>query len=272
VANARRAHQVGRETLLNLRQQVAERLVGALEQRDPELLAKLSEVGIVRRSWVEQPGSGPMSEPPVEVVQRLLERSVERRPSLLGSLGLSTIQLLAAGPGDRAASESGLPERLVVVFTDLEGFTRFTARSGDEAAGALLAEHHRAVGPVVRSRGGRTVKRLGDGLLITFPEPEAAVLAGIELVAVEPGPLRLRVGAHLGDVIVTRDDVIGHTVNIAARVAEAAKGGEVLVTAEVRAAIGYDLPRVQFSRVRSRSFKGLEEPVGICRATTAAAV
>jgi adenylate cyclase len=268
VATPKRAHQVGRETLVSLRQRVAERLVGALEQRDPELLARLSEVGVVRRSWVEDPGSGPMSEPPVEVVQRLLERSVEQRPSLLASLGLSTIQLLAAGPADRATPVGGVPERLVVVFTDLEGFTRFTARSGDEAAGALLAEHHRAVGPVVRSRGGRVVKRLGDGLLITFPEAEAAVLAGIELVAVEPGPLRLRVGAHLGDVIATRDDVIGHTVNIAARVAEDAKGGEVLVTAEVRRAIGDNLPRVTFSRLRRRSFKGLEEPVGICRATT----
>jgi class 3 adenylate cyclase len=268
VASAKYAHQVGRETLQGIRQRIAERLVDALEQRDPELLSKLSEVGVVRRSWVEDPGSGPMSEPPVEVVQRLLERSVERRPSLLASLGLSTIQLLAAGPVDPLAPQSGVVQRLVVVFTDLEGFTRFTARTGDEAAGSLLAEHHRATGPVVRSRGGRVVKRLGDGLLITFLEPEAAVLAGIELVAVEPGPLRLRVGIHLGDVMMTRDDVIGHVVNVAARVTESAKGGEVLVTTDVRREIGGGLPRVTFSRARRKTFKGLEEPVGICRATT----
>jgi adenylate cyclase len=267
VSAASNAHRVGRETLQGFRQRVAERLVDALEQRDPELLAKLSEVGVVRRSWVEAPGSGPMSEPPVEVVQRLLERSVERRPSLLASLGLSTIQLLASGAADSAAPRGGVPDVLVVVFTDLEGFTSFTARSGDEAAGTLLAEHHRAVGPVVRSRGGRVVKRLGDGLLITFLEPEAAVLAGLELVAVEPGPLRLRVGVHLGDVIVTRDDVIGHVVNVAARVTESARGGEVLVTGDVRKAIGGGLPRVSFSRARRRSFKGLEEPVAISRAS-----
>lgn len=268
--DAKRAHQVGRETLAGLRQQIAERLVGALEQRDPELLSKLSEVGVVRRSWVEAPGSGPMSEPPVEVVQRLLERSVERRPSILASLGLSTIQLLAASAGDRVSSEGGIPERLVVVFTDLEGFTRFTAQSGDEAAGSLLAEHHRAVGPVVRSRGGRVIKWLGDGLLLTFLEAEAAVLAGLEMVSLAPEPLRLRVGAHMGEVIMTRDDIIGHTVNVAARVAEAAKGGEVLVSSEVRKAIEGDLPGVEFSRVRRRRFKGLEEPIGVCRATVPA--
>ena len=68
------------------------------------------------------------------------------------------------------------------MFTDLEGFTRFTSRPGDEAAADLLAEHHRAVGPVVRSRGGRVVKRIGDGLMLAFPEPAAAVHAALELV------------------------------------------------------------------------------------------
>ena len=47
---------------------------------------------------------------------------------------------------------------------------------------ALLAEHHRVIGPIVRSRGGKVVKRLGDGLMLSFPSPEAAVLAAIELL------------------------------------------------------------------------------------------
>ena len=255
--------------MLALRNSVAERLVSGIERRDPELLSSLAEVGLLRRAWVEDPGGEEaMSAPPVEVLQRMLERSVERRPTLFASLGLSAIQLLASTP---ASGDGGVTDRLAVTFTDLENFTRWTARNGDDAASALLADHHRVVGPVVRSRGGRIVKRLGDGLLLTFPEPEAAVLAGLELVRTEPGPLRLRAGVNVGDVVVLRDDVIGHEVNVAARVAESARGGQVLVTEAVRAGVGKSLPAVRFGRLRRRRFKGLPDPIGVCAVTPAAA-
>jgi adenylate cyclase len=257
------ASDAGKQALAALRRKVAERLVDALDDRDPDLLASLSEVGVVRRAWVEDPQSGPMTDPAVEVVHRVLERSVERRPSMLTQLGLSAIQLLSSPTTGRSAE--GTTERLAVMFTDLEGFTRYTARQGDEAAGALLADHHRAVGPVIRSRGGRVVKRLGDGLLLTFPEPEAAVLAGLELVRDDPVPLRLRGGIHVGEVLAVPDDVIGHVVNVAARVTELAKGGQVMVTADVRDAVEPGLDRVVFSRIRKRSLKGLDAPVGVCR-------
>lgn len=256
--------EAGMRMVSNLRRSMAQKVVDALRQRDPELLQSMVEVGVVRREWVEE-GEGPMSKAaPMEVVERLLERSVERKPSLINNLGLSTIQVLSAssedsGPGGGAAT------RMTVVFTDLEGFTRYTANEGDDAASQLLTRHHRAVGPVVRSRGGRVVKRLGDGLLLTFPEAEAAVLASLELVGVQPEPLRLRAGMHVGDVVITRDDVIGHVVNVAARVTESAKGGDVLATSEVREAVGDGLPQVRFNKARRKSFKGLNDSVSVCR-------
>ena len=248
----------------NLRRSMAQKVVDALRHRDPELLQSMVEVGVVRREWVEE-GEGPMSKAaPMEVVERLLERSVERKPSLIANLGLSTIQVLSASSEDGGA-DGAATTRMTVVFTDLEGFTRYTAKEGDDAASQLLTRHHRAVGPVVRSRGGRVVKRLGDGLLLTFPEAEAAVLASLELVGVQPEPLRLRAGMHVGDVVVTRDDVIGHVVNVAARVTESAKGGEVLATSEVREAVADGLPQVRFNKARRKSFKGLGDSVSVCR-------
>jgi adenylate cyclase len=151
-----------------------------------------------------------------------------------------------------------------VVFTDLEGFTEWTAKEGDEAASVLLADHHRVVDPIIAGRGGRMVKRLGDGLLLTFPQPAAAVLACLELVDAQPEPLRLRAGLHAGPVVATRDDVIGHVVNLAARVAEAAEGTEVLVTEDVSAAVA--LPNVRFGETRAERFKGIEDPITICSA------
>lgn len=271
----RDARRAGRESLRAWQQTLSRRLLERLRD-DPELLDNLSEVGVVRREWVESGGDGPITRggDPVEMVERLLQRSVERKPSLLAQLGLSAISVLAQprgdddGDGDAAA---GTPTRLVVAFTDLEGFTEFTATEGDAAASRLLADHHRVVGPVVRGRGGRLVKRLGDGLLLTFPEAEAGVLACLELVDTGPEPLRLRAGLHLGTVIVTADDLIGHVVNVASRVAQIAEGGEVRVTSDVRTAIADDLPRVTFGAEESVKFKGLEAPVAVCVAAYAPA-
>ena len=123
----------------------------------------------------------------------------------------------------------GAPVELTVAFTDLEDFTTYTEAEGDEAARRLLIGHHRESESIVRRRGGRVLKRLGDGLMLTFPAPEAAVLACLELR--ETAPMRLRAGIHGGSVLVTGDDdVIGHVVNLAARVTESAQGGELVVT------------------------------------------
>jgi adenylate cyclase len=244
---------------------LAERAADLL-RRDPELSDTAIEVGLVDRAWLEEPGQHPVrTVPALDVVQRFLERSVERRPSALGTIGLNALQLLsydhAAAVGDPA------PAPVTIVFTDLEGFTRYTARHGDEAARQLLAEHHKVVGPVVRSRGGRVVKRLGDGLMLAFPSAEAAVLAALELVEV-PGELRLRAGVHAGEAVVTQDDLIGHDVNVAARVAASATGGQVLATVAVRDQTGA-LRGVEYGRARRRAFKGVGQAVSVCPVTRA---
>ncbi|MDQ1395652.1 MAG: adenylate cyclase, partial [Acidimicrobiaceae bacterium] len=91
----------------------------------------------------------------------------------------------------------------------------------------------------------------------------------LELAAGQPTPLRLRAGVHVGEVVTTRDDVIGHVVNVAARVTETAKGGEVLVTTAVRDAVG-ELGGVAWGRARRRRLKGVGEPVGVVPAAPAA--
>lgn len=261
VARSEQVRAAGEQALTSLRRTVEER-VADLIRRDPERAANAIEVGLVDRDWLEQPGTQPIrTASTAEMIQRFLERSVEQRPSLVGSLGLNVLQLLSWSGSDHAAEATATP--VVVVFTDLEGFTSYTSANGDDAAIALLADHHRVVGPVVRGRGGRVVKRLGDGLMLSFPVPEAAVLAAVELVEVSPEPLRLRAGVHVGAAVITRDDVIGHVVNVAARVTEAAKGGQVLATTEVREAVG-ELSRVSFGRARRLRVKGIPDVVRVC--------
>ncbi len=184
----------------------------------------------------------------------------------VASVGLNALQALSLV---RATSdEDAVPVEVTVMFTDLEGFTRYTAEHGDEAAVALVSEHQRQVGPIVRSRGGRIVKRMGDGLMLAFPAPEAAVLAGLELVDAVEVPLRLRAGIHIGEAVVTHDDIVGHAVNVAARITEETQAGTVLVSVDVREAVSREadgvLRGVTFGRARRYKLKGLE-PVSLCR-------
>jgi adenylate cyclase len=266
-SSRKEVRQAGADAVQRLRRSAAAVLADML-RRDPERMARAVELGFVRREWLEHPGDERIADAtPIEVLERFLERTVEQRPSTVAALGLSTIQVLSAGAEERAGD--GVPDTLAIAFTDLENFSAFTAREGDEASSRFLIEHKRSVGPIVRSRGGRIVKQLGDGLLLTFPNADAGVLAALELIALEPAPLRLRVGLHVGEVLVLPDrDVVGHVVNVAARVTEAAAGGEVLVTDTVRDAVD-PLPGVRFGRSRAHALKGTDEPVQFCAATRA---
>src|SRR4051794_27497925 len=243
---------------------MARRIVNVL-RRDPELLDQMTETGLLNRDWVENPGDGPMltEATPLEVLERTLAGIVERRPSKLAALGLSTIEVLSAS-GDDVDGESR-SHNLVVCFTDLQGFTTFTAEYGDVAASKLLSEHYKTAGPLVRSRGGRIVKRLGDGLMMTFYEPTAAVLAAVELVESPPQPLHVRAGLHVGEVLIDRADIVGHVVNVAARVAETADGDEVLISRDLRDDLPMDeLPQLTVGRTRARRLKGLSERIEVC--------
>ena len=251
------AREVGAATLESLRRKLA-RQAASLIRRDPEAAGVALELGLVDRTWLDSPGKVPITTSgPYEVLERFWERAVEQRPSRFSSLGLGAAQLLAG----RLAPPSGRAESLAVVFTDLEGFTSYTAEFGDAAALELLKEHHRVAGPVIRQEGGRIVKRIGDGLLCTFSSPQGGLRAAVRLIGTAPAPLRLRAGVHVGEAIVSSDDVIGHAVNVAARVAETARGGSVVATQEAIDAAGPTRGVQIRGKPRARRFKGIAERV-----------
>ncbi|QXC63280.1 adenylate/guanylate cyclase domain-containing protein [Aquihabitans sp. G128] len=261
MAPVERAKVVGEQALASLRRSVSERLADLIRS-DPAWASQAADVGLIDRAWLEAPGSNPFrTAPPTEMVQRFLERSSEQRPSVLSSVGLSALQGLSLVRAE--AADPAAPAPITVMFTDLEGFTRFTAEHGDEVAAALVAGHQRVVGPIVRSRGGRIVKRLGDGLMLTFPAPEAAVLAALELVEAVEAPLKLRAGLHVGEAVMTHDDLFGNVVNVAARITEEAKGHMVLASVDVREQVA-PLAGVRFGRARRARLKGVE-PMSLCR-------
>jgi adenylate cyclase len=122
-----------------------------------------------------------------------------------------------------------------ICFLDITGYTRLTQERGDAVAADLAASLNRLVTRTSRDRGGRPVKWLGDGVMVHFREPSSGVLAALEMVAGvgEVGLPPAHVGLHAGPVLFQEGDYFGRTVNIASRIAEYARPGEVLVTREV---------------------------------------
>jgi adenylate cyclase len=236
------------------------RKVAEVIRSDPEEAASALELGIIDRRWLDDPDNQRIStSKPTEILEHFLARSVERRPSLLSTASLSAVQLLAA----HRRSETGEVEEVTVAFTDLEGFTSYTDVQGDGAAADLIRDHYRAAGSIVRRWRGRLVKRLGDGLLCTFPDANSGVRAALELVETSPSPLRLRAGLHAGEVLISPDDVVGHVVNIAARLTGAAKGNQVVVTADTAAAAGA-IVGAEFRRLGTWRLKGISEALEVC--------
>jgi class 3 adenylate cyclase len=128
---------------------------------------------------------------------------------------------------------------LTVMFVDVEGYTAYAASASREDLMALLRRTRDLVRPAVERRGGRLVKTVGDGFLVTFDSPTNAVLAGREVLAAvaadpgaagrstgDPGRLGLRVGVATGEVTLEDGDVFGNAVNLASRVQQLATGGQ----------------------------------------------
>jgi adenylate cyclase len=139
------------------------------------------------------------------------------------------------GALERAGLYSRLDRPPAMCFLDITGYTRLTEERGDEAAADLAA---RLAGLVRRSsleHEGTPVKWLGDGVMFYFREPAAAVLAAVEMVEVvgSRGLPPAHVGIHAGPVVFQEGDYFGRTVNLAARIAEYARPGEVLASQEV---------------------------------------
>jgi adenylate cyclase len=161
------------------------------------------------------------------------------------------------GALERAGLHSRMHRPPAVCFLDLTGYTRLTEERGDEAAADLAASLAALVRRSSQEHGGRPVKWLGDGVMFYFRDPGQSVLAALDMVegVATQGLPPARVGVHAGPVVFQEGDYFGRTVNIAARIAEYARPGEVLVTQEVVEAA--DGAPVAFTEIGPVELKGV---------------
>jgi adenylate cyclase len=187
------------------------------------------------------------------------------RPGVLREAGLSALQVWQAVSEAQGRGQG--EERLAILFTDLVGFSDFVLEAGDEAALDLLREVGEAIERPVADHGGEVVKRLGDGMMAVFPEPEAALAAVVEaqerLAAVSANGYqpRIRAGMHVGQPRKLGGDYLGVDVNIAARVADEARADELLVSD--RALELLDADALDARRKRRFSVKGVPKDLTV---------
>jgi class 3 adenylate cyclase len=185
-------------------------------------------------------------------------------PGALGELGLTALQAWQrlAESQDRGRGKVDV----AILFTDLVGFSSWALEAGDPSALRLLREVAEAIEPPVAEHHGEVVKRLGDGLMAAFWDAPGAVAAAfaaherVGAIEVDGHRPQLRTGVHLGRPRKIGGDYLGVDVNVAARLCEGAKPGEVLVSDS--ALLKLD-PRLVAGKSRRYRAKGMPKDVAV---------
>lgn len=155
--------------------------------------------------------------------------------------------------------------KLAILFADICGSTKLYDHLGDELARRLVASCLNCMVAELAANQGTLIKTIGDEIMCTFPSAEQALSAAsamqcaVKKSTFEGGvSLHIRIGFHYGEVICEAGDVFGDTVNVAARVASAARANQIMTTQSVVNALP---PRLQDQthQIMSAEFKGKEE-------------
>ena len=160
-----------------------------------------------------------------------------------------------------------------ILFTDVEGSTPLTQRLGDAKARELLREHERITREALKAHGGSEVKTMGDGFMASFSSATKALECAIaiqrafaERNETAEEPIKVRIGLNAGEPIVEDDpdgrgDLFGTAVNLAARIAAKAGGGEILASNVVRELVAGK--EFLFNDRGDTELRGFEDPVRV---------
>lgn len=154
-----------------------------------------------------------------------------------------------------------------ILAADVVGYSDMMAE--DEAGTLRALKGHRKTlfEPVVTSHGGRIVKLMGDGALVDFPSVVEAIGAAVEIQQAlqdHDGPIRLRIGISLGDVVMDGDDIYGEGVNLAARLERMAAPGGICISSVVHASLGQQIA-ADFADAGYHEIKGAPQAVRVWR-------
>jgi class 3 adenylate cyclase len=151
------------------------------------------------------------------------------------------------------------------LFSDIEGSTDLVRRVGDDAFAAIRADHRRILREAFAAHGGREIDTAGDGFFIAFDSARSAVLAAIsaqlELATFlwsEDAEVRVRIGLHTAEPHLAEDGYVGVGVHRAARICDAAHGGQILLSNATAGIVeDAELPGAKLIDLGEHRLKGL---------------
>ncbi len=153
---------------------------------------------------------------------------------------------------------------VTILFGDIEGFTPMTERLGDQRAQQVLREHNAIVRHQVAAHRGFEVKSLGDGFMLAFSSARRALQCSIAIQQAfaahnrehPDGLVMVRIGMHTGEFVREMEDFFGKNVILASRIADQARGGEILVSALLKE-LTESAGDIRFGQEREVELKGL---------------
>jgi class 3 adenylate cyclase/tetratricopeptide (TPR) repeat protein len=183
------------------------------------------------------------------------------------------------------ATDEGARKVVTIVFADLAGSTALHERLDAESARRFMDRYYRAMQGAVNAHGGTVTQLLGDGVKAVFGAPRVAeddalraVRAAVAMQAAfrelaagqgaAVGRVGLRVAVHTGEVVAQHEaEIIGDPVNVAARLQQEARDGDVLVGESTRRLVGELVTLAPFGTF---ALKGRSEPVSAWRVVSLA--
>lgn len=247
---------------MNMREAVIAALRG-----DPELLPKVTES--LRERIDEKDGPMATVVQSAGALEPIIREAVKKRPSKLGTFGLRTSHLIAQLAADDRRSSSRLQKiaeggTVGIVFVDVADFTSYTADNGDAAALKVLSKINTVIHSAIKPLKGECVKHLGDGYLLAFPSASQAVRGATSIrsaIKRKDLPVAIRVAVHAGEPLIEQDDLLGHDVNLTARLLDHCEPGAIIVSEAAKELAEKRLKKVRFRERRVVKIRGLSTPV-----------
>src|ERR1700693_3639583 len=139
---------------------------------------------------------------------------------------------------------------VTLLFTDIEGSTRLLQELGD-GYGVVLDEHRRKLREAFQRHGGVEVDTQGDAFFYAFAKATDAAAAAREgQAALDGGAVRVRIGIHTGEPVLTDDGYVGIDVHKAARICSAAHGGQTILSDATARLVDADLRDLGVQRLK----------------------
>jgi len=130
-------------------------------------------------------------------------------------------------------------KKMTIVFSDVSGYTKYMDTWGDIRGRAWIQKHHDMVFPIIEEYNGTILDIMGDGLMVSFTDPRAAVKACVRIQESlykynqninDADELHVHVGINVGEILVDDDHIAGDVVNVASRIQSQAVADQILLS------------------------------------------